>query len=538
MTTISEGKKMVKVMRQVILTALVFVLAGVGLPTAQAQYNRASQNSVRQLINRIEQRTDTFRTSLDASLDRSRIDGTRREDNINQFVLDFQGAVSNLRVRFNQRQAVAADVQEVLNRGAAINDFTLRNRLRARAQSDWAALRQDLDELAGAYGVSWNWNTTASTYPPIGQGSGVGVGVGSGVGYGANRLTGTFRLDPSRSDDARDAADRATRSLPSAQRQRVLDRLTARLESPDQIAIDRRGRSITIASTRAPQISFEADGRETVETTPNGRQVRVRASLVGDQLSVSTAGDRDNDFTVTFDPIEGGRRLRVTRRITNANLSSPVTVQSVYDRTADVARFDIYNGSTTYPNNTNYPDNTTTASGDFIIPNGTLLVATLNENLSASTSRENDRFTMTVREPSQYDGAVIEGYVSNVSRGGRITGRSEMSLNYERIRMRNGSTYRFAGLTESLRTTNGETVRVDNEGSVGGDNQTSKTAQRAAIGTAVGAIIGAIAGGGKGAAIGAVVGAGAGAGSVYVQGGNNLELMSGTEVSIRSTGPR
>jgi YMGG-like Gly-zipper len=536
MTTISEGKKMVKVMRQVILTALVFVLAGVGLP-AQAQYNRANQSSVRQLINRIEQRTVTFRTSLDASLDRSRIDGTRREDNINQFILDFQGAVSNLRVRFNRRQAVGADVQEVLNRAATINDFMLRNRLRARAESDWAALRQDLDELARIYGVSWNWNTTAATYPPYGQGGGVGVGVGSGVGSAANRLTGTFRLDTSRSDDARDAAERASRSLPYAQRQRVLDRLTARLESPDQIAIDRRGRSITIASTRAPQISFEADGRETVETTPNGRTVRVRATLYGDQLSVSTTGDRDNDFTVTFDPIEGGRRLRVTRRITNANLSSPVVVQSVYERTADVARFDIYNGTTTYPNNTGYPDNTT-ASGDFIIPNGTLLVATLNENLSASTSRENDRFTMTVRSPSQYDGAVIEGYVSNVSRGGRITGRSEMSLNYERIRMRDGRTYRFAGLTESLRTTNGENVRVDNEGSVAGDNQTSKTTQRAAIGTAVGAIIGAIAGGGKGAAIGAIVGAGAGAGSVYVQGGSNLELMSGTEVSIRSTGPR
>ena len=528
---------MVKVMRQLILTALVVLVAGVGLP-AQAQYAGSNQRAVRQLINRIEQRTVTYRTSLEASLDRSRIDGTRREDNINQFVLDFQAAVSTLRVRFNQRQAVAADVQEVLNRGAAINDFMLRNRLRARVQSDWLALRQDLDELARIYGVSWNWNTT-SPYPPIGQGTGVGTGVGVGIGggYAANRLTGTFRLDPSRSDDARDAAERATRSLPYSQRQRVLDRLTARLESPDQIAIDRRGRSITIASTRAPQITFVADGRENVETTPNGRTVRVRATLIGDQLSVSTMGDRDNDFTVTFDPIEGGRRLSVTRRLSNANLSRPLVVQSLYERTADVARFDIYNGTTTYPNSTSYPD-TTTASGDFIIPNGVLLVATLNENLSAANSRENDRFTMTVREPSQYDGAVIEGYVSNVSRGGRITGRSEMSLNYERIRMRDGRTYRFAGLTESLRTTTGETVRVDNEGSVEGTNQTNRTAQRAAIGTAVGAIIGAIAGGGKGAAIGAVVGAGAGAGSVYVQGRDNLELMSGTEVSIRSTGPR
>lgn len=62
--------------------------------------------------------------------------------------------------------------------------------------------------------------------------------------------------------------------------------------------------------------------------------------------------------------------------------------------------------------------------------------------------------------------------------------------------------------------------------------------QRAAIGTAVGALIGAIAGGGKGAAIGAVIGAGAGAGSVYVQGRDDLNLSSGTELTIRASAPR
>ena len=526
---------MVNRMRQVILTALVMALVGAGFSVQAQRISRAQERNARILINRVERRAADFRVSLDVALDQSRIDGTRREDNINQFLRDFEQSVSNLSDRFRSRQAVAADVQDVLTRAADVNGFMQRNRLSTRAQTDWTALRQDLNELARVYNVSWNWNNT-TTYPPAGGG-------GQGGGYGgnrANRLTGTFRLDPSRSDDARNVAERAVRNLPYNDRQRALDRLTARLESPDQIAIERRGRQITLASTRAPQITFEADGRERVEQTQYGRTVRVRASLIGDQLSVSRVGERNNDFTVTFDPIENGQRLRVTRRISNTNLSAPVMVQSVYERTDTVARFDIYNGTTTspgYPNNTNYPDNTT-ASGDFVIPNGTMLVATLNENLSTTNSQENDRFTMTVRSPSQYDGAVIEGYISNLSRGGRITGRSEMSLNYERIRMRDGRTYRFAGLTESLRTTNGETIRVDNEGSVEGTNQTNRTAQRAAIGTAIGAIIGAIAGGGKGAAIGAVVGAGTGAGSVYVQGRNNLELLSGTEVSIRATGPR
>jgi hypothetical protein len=51
-------------------------------------------------------------------------------------------------------------------------------------------------------------------------------------------------------------------------------------------------------------------------------------------------------------------------------------------------------------------------------------------------------------------------------------------------------------------------------------------------------VIGAITGGGEGAAIGAAVGAGAGAGSVFIQGRDDLDLMSGTEFRIRASTPR
>jgi len=64
-----------------------------------------------------------------------------------------------------------------------------------------------------------------------------------------------------------------------------------------------------------------------------------------------------------------------------------------------------------------------------------------------------------------------------------------MTLDFDDIRLRDGRSYRFAGLVEGVRTTNGETVRVDTEGAVRDESQTTKTEQRAAIGTAVGAII-------------------------------------------------
>jgi hypothetical protein len=386
-------------------------------------------------------------------------------------------------------------------------------------------LKADLNQLASMHNVAWRRdNSPYSPYPPTDNNS---------YNYDTG-LTGTYRLNVAQSEDPRREAQLATNNLPYRDRRRTYDLVLTRLESPAELAIERRGDNVTIASTRAPQIDFIADGNERVERSADGDTVRARAAFYGDQLTVSSTGDRDSDFTVTFDPINNGRSLQVTRRISLANVSSPIVVRSIYDRTADMARFDIYRGGQTYP-----ADTVGIGNNSSIIANGTTLIATLDTNLNTRNSREDERFTMTVREPSQFSGAIIEGHISQVKRSGRVSGRSELSFNFDRIRMRDGRTYDFAGFVESVRTTNGENVRVDNEGTVqDSDSQTERTVQRAAIGTAVGAIIGAIAGGGKGAAIGAVLGAGGGAGSVYVQGSGDLDLRSGTEVTIRASGPR
>ncbi|HEX6186550.1 MAG TPA: YMGG-like glycine zipper-containing protein, partial [Pyrinomonadaceae bacterium] len=172
-----------------------------------------------------------------------------------------------------------------------------------------------------------------------------------------------------------------------------------------------------------------------------------------------------------------------------------------------------------------------------IVRDGETVVAVLNNDLTTKQTKQGDRFTMTVREPGEYQGAVIEGTVSSVTQSGRLTGRSGMTLNFDTIRLRNGQTYKFGGILTSVRTPKGDTVKVDNEGTAQGDKQTTQTVTRAGIGTAIGAIIGAVAGGGKGAAIGGIIGAVGGAGSVYVQGKDNLELPTGTELTIRSSAP-
>ena len=506
----------------VALLAVVVLSAGATLTQAQRQTYRGTTRSVRQLILRIENRTDIFRNTVNAQT-QSSVYGTSGE-NLNNLVADLDRAVVQLRERFDRRQSTTADAQEVLNRAASIDRFiTDRNIRGAAVLRNWTNLRTDFNQLAGVYNLTWP--SIGQTYPDPNYPTNVSV-------YGASLLTGTYRLDPSKSDDPSQAADRATQSLAPGDRTRLRDQLAARLESPDQLAIEVRGRNVTLASSRAPQISFSADGVERVETTNYGRTIRARATLSGDQLIVSSTGDRESEFNVTFNAIDNGRRLSVTRRVYVQGLSRPVVVQSTYDKTSDVARFDINTGPQTYPNDNN-PSGT-----DFIIPNGESLVAVLDNGLSTANARIGDRFTANVRQPSQYQGATIEGHVSSVQRSGRLTGRSQMTLNFDTIRLRDGRSYRFAGIIDSVRNAQGDTVKIDNEGTIRDDNQTTKTAERAAIGTAVGAIIGAIAGGGKGAAIGAIVGAGGGAGSVYVQGRDDLVLDRGTELVIRATGPR
>jgi hypothetical protein len=514
-----EEEKMIVIKKRLAAFLAVAVLS-VGATLAVAQRTttyRGTNRVVRQLIVRIETNTVLMRNTLNSQT-QGRINRTNR-DELNNLVQDLNVAVVQLRQRFDRGQSTAADAQEVLNRAARIDDaMTTRNVRNASVVRNWTGLRADLDQLATAYNLSWP--AIGQTYPD-----------NTYPTNGTSRLTGTYRLDASQSDDPVQAADRATRSVAYGDRARFRDQLTRRLESPEQLAIDLRGRDVTLASSRAPQISFSADGIERVETTSSGRTIRARATISGEALTVSSTGDRDNEFNVTFSPVDYGRRLRVTRSVSIQGLATPVVVQSVYNKTADVAQFDIN------PSPQGYPNNNSTNS-DFIIANGETVVAVVDNDISTETAREGDRFTATLRLPTQYAGATIEGHVSNVTRSGRITGRSQMTLNFDSIRLRDGSSYRFAGLVESVRTSQGDTVRVDNEGSVRDDSQTTKTAERAAIGTAVGAIIGAIAGGGKGAAIGAIVGAGGGAGSVYVQGRDDLDLTRGTELTIRATGPR
>jgi hypothetical protein len=151
-------------------------------------------------------------------------------------------------------------------------------------------------------------------------------------------LTGAYRLNTARSDNASATVYGATNSLPEEDQLLILGGLMSRLESPDVLVIEQRGSAVTITTTNAPVVTFTADGRERSKTIVNGRKVITRATLNGGRLVVSSKGDRGTDYDVTFESRDGG--LDVTRRIHADRYTQPFVVRSFYDRTPDASGID------------------------------------------------------------------------------------------------------------------------------------------------------------------------------------------------------
>lgn len=142
------------------LLALVAVigLSSVFIVTANAQgrhrgkfYTKAD---VDRIIRRVEERSDAFRKVVDNRLDRSRLDDTRAEDEINRQVKQLEEALDELRSEFDRRDSwreTRSNVQKVMRQSDEINIIMRRHRFGTAVESEWRLLRADLNKLAGIY---------------------------------------------------------------------------------------------------------------------------------------------------------------------------------------------------------------------------------------------------------------------------------------------------------------------------------------------------------------------------------------------------
>ena len=523
-----------------------FVVFGFVAPTnAQGVRN---ERSVRDSLRSLNSKLDDFKYSLDNEPGRN---STSRDDEneINDNVQSFEKSLDAFSGKLDRRRENADDVRNVLTAAQTVNDFLNAKRFSSLTQKNWTEIRNLLNRLASNYQVSWNWNGGGNNQNyPTGNSTGGNYPTTSNSNY-SNVLTGTYRLDATRSDNTRDIAERAVKDGNAQNNTNAQTELENKLQSPEQIIIEVRGNQITLASSNASQLTFTADGRDRTENTADGRTIRVRATLRGQELTVSSLGG-ENDYTVVFGSIDNGRALRVTRRVTTDYLRQTVFAESVYEKTDQTARFENnpnYDDNGTYSSNDpqdnrtsnsgNYPTVKNGRTGDYIVPNGTIVSGILEKDIDTKVSQNNDRFEMVVQSPNEFRGAIVEGYITGVNRSGKVSGRSQVTFNFERIRLSNGRVYDFNGFLQGVTDENGKVVKVDTEGTARGDNQTTETVKRGGIGAGIGAIIGAIAGGGKGAAIGAILGGGAGAGSVVLQGKDDLQLKAGSTITVQTSSP-
>ena len=166
-------------------------------------------------------------------------------------------------------------------------------------------------------------------------------------------------------------------------------------------------------------------------------------------------------------------------------------------------------------------------SQEFVIPNGTVLLLSLMTPIGSDTSVVEDAVRAELTEAVAIDGrellpagAEVQGRITEVDDGGRVTGRATITFRLTSIQVE-GERYdlQSAPISEMAPATKGE------------------DATKIGIGAGAGALIGGLLGGGDGAAKGAVVGGGAGAGVVLATRGAEVRLESGAAVITELTSP-
>ncbi len=510
---------------------IVCAITGSALGVAAQQPN---DREVRDAARSLSTRLDNFEYEIRYQLQTTSV-GSGQVGTAMDLVRRLRDAQRNFQQNLDRRRENRSDVNDLVSAALRIEEFVRSNQVNRRVEDDWNAVKRQIERIAQNYGVTPDWNEIDESQPAIDYPDSNGPGAFT-IG-----LSGTYELDIQRSESIDDIVSS------SGARAGDRDDLREKLTAPGQIAIDIRGTQITLTTSNANPVTFAADGRDKVEQGPNGRTIRLRATLSGDTLTISSLGG-ESDYTIVFTSVSDGRVLKVTRRITTDYLRQTVFAESIYNKTDSVARLGINSGGQTggYSDNDgsggsgNYGGAPTIGqgrTGEFVVPDGVTLSGILENDIDTKVSQNNDRFRMTVQSPYEFRGAVVEGYISGVGRSGRVSGRSNITFNFDRITLRDGKSYDFAGYIQSIKDQNGKAVKVDTEGTAKGDSQTGETAKRGGAGAGIGAVIGAIAGGAKGAVIGAIIGGSAGAGTVAIQGRDDIKLMRGSVITIRSSSP-
>ena len=173
------------------------------------------------------------------------------------------------------------------------------------------------------------------------------------------------------------------------------------------------------------------------------------------------------------------------------------------------------------------------------IPKGTHVLLRMVNSITSRTARAGDQVYLRTASPIASSDRIVvpvnsyvQGVVQSVERGGRISGRAELSLRLDTLTLPAGRTLRLSGGVHSA-DAQGSSQKVEDEGAIRQGSDRGHDAARIVIVAGTGAALGAVVDRSvRGAAIGAGAGGAVGLATVMLTRGRDVELRQGATIDV------
>jgi hypothetical protein len=122
-------------------------------------YGRYDGRDVRDSVHRLDSLAKTFERDIDRALDRSRVNGSDREDRINAEAHNFRRAVGDLKSRVGNGRDLNRSTDEarrVLQQAERLDRFARPGWFNGSLSSEWSQIQSELRFISDVYGFRYN----------------------------------------------------------------------------------------------------------------------------------------------------------------------------------------------------------------------------------------------------------------------------------------------------------------------------------------------------------------------------------------------
>lgn len=120
---------------------------------------RYDERAVRDSAKRLDRLAKDFERDMDRALDRSRVNGTSREDRINEQVHQFRRAAGNYKSRVGNGRDLdrsAAEARRVLQEAQQVERIARPRWYDSRLSSQWSSIQRELRFISDVYGFRYD----------------------------------------------------------------------------------------------------------------------------------------------------------------------------------------------------------------------------------------------------------------------------------------------------------------------------------------------------------------------------------------------